>query len=472
MGTTSPSKLENLSAIQLTIDGPGSSRGIRELESEATLTIGANRSCGIPLEGPGVAPIHCVLRFSDGELWVQDWYSSDGTFVDGQRVSEETVLPPGSLLTVGPYTISWEAPRSANEAESAKANPSIEAAFDAPQTDSLLPAVSDSQQTTYVTEKKMDGPVLAEDFGDPDVAGDRGGAPLLLDEMEADPHTMEMLRAEMEQLQWDLADRDQQLEELRAQLSAQDGTFAEEPPASDVDAALVTRLEELLDELDRSDQRIGQLEESLRCADEATQAAREERRHIDEWVNDIERRLREREEEQQAEHEVLQQRLAETISDRDDLEERLRRYAAKPATADVSKQELDRLGQKNAELQKQVECLRDERNQLSEKLEELSNAGRAEDIEARIQVATREEQVRIAQEKALLARQQADLTAMRSELDHLTQGPGRDACDIDNRMRAFREHLREIHDEEQRQRSERGLATRLSALWRRLDGRA
>jgi hypothetical protein len=43
--------------------------------------------------------------------------------------------------------------------------------------------------------------------------------------------------------------------------------------------------------------------------------------------------------------------------------------------------------------------------------------------------------------------------------------------DVDHRVRAFREHLREIHGQEKEQTAERGTGSRLARLWRLLDGK-
>lgn len=53
------------------------------------------------LLGPGVLPHHCNLMHTDGMVTVTPHGPDADTFVDGQRVTETTVLRPGSTLQFG-----------------------------------------------------------------------------------------------------------------------------------------------------------------------------------------------------------------------------------------------------------------------------------------------------------------------------------------------------------------------------------
>ena len=71
--------------------------------------------------------------------------------------------------------------------------------------------------------------------------------------------TFDILRAEVEQLQLEVAERDAQLAEALATKREAEPTLDEATVTN-----LMERLEEMLDELDRSDERTGTLEELLR----------------------------------------------------------------------------------------------------------------------------------------------------------------------------------------------------------------
>lgn len=53
------------------------------------------------LYGPGVLPHHCDLMHADGLVTVTPFGYDAETFVDGQRISETTVLHSGATLQFG-----------------------------------------------------------------------------------------------------------------------------------------------------------------------------------------------------------------------------------------------------------------------------------------------------------------------------------------------------------------------------------
>jgi serine phosphatase RsbU (regulator of sigma subunit) len=76
----------------------GSAAGTRiEIDTEARI-IGRSETAGIRLEDPGISGLHCLVRLEDRALVVEDLDSTNGTFVDGRRVTEATDLPVGSIL--------------------------------------------------------------------------------------------------------------------------------------------------------------------------------------------------------------------------------------------------------------------------------------------------------------------------------------------------------------------------------------
>src|SRR5262249_20519762 len=92
--------------------------------------------------------------------------------------------------------------------------------------------------------------------------------------------TLELLRAEVSQLEQELADRDARLAELTAAVTAGESAGGDHAESSPDTLALVARLEQLLDELERKDERTAALEEMLRVAEEASRAEQEERCQI------------------------------------------------------------------------------------------------------------------------------------------------------------------------------------------------
>jgi len=65
--------------------------------------LGRSPKADVRIQHPLVSRRHCELFERDGELVVRDTGSSNGTFVNGEKI-DEAVLNPGTRLTIGPLT--------------------------------------------------------------------------------------------------------------------------------------------------------------------------------------------------------------------------------------------------------------------------------------------------------------------------------------------------------------------------------
>lgn len=65
------------------------------------LSIGRSREADIPLLDDRVSRVHCGIRLSDGEFYLKDLKSRNGTFVNGQRVEDTVKIKPGDRIQVG-----------------------------------------------------------------------------------------------------------------------------------------------------------------------------------------------------------------------------------------------------------------------------------------------------------------------------------------------------------------------------------
>ena len=68
-----------------------------------TTTIGRGEDCTLRVPLMSISREHCELIKSDDELRVRDLASSNGTYVNNQRINE-TVLKAGDRITLGPAT--------------------------------------------------------------------------------------------------------------------------------------------------------------------------------------------------------------------------------------------------------------------------------------------------------------------------------------------------------------------------------
>jgi hypothetical protein len=62
----------------------------------------------IVLPDPRVSRQHAMIELKDGELMVEDLGSTNGTFIDDEKIHQETVLPVGSTLRIGGYSLVHE----------------------------------------------------------------------------------------------------------------------------------------------------------------------------------------------------------------------------------------------------------------------------------------------------------------------------------------------------------------------------
>lgn len=64
--------------------------------------IGRDEGCYLRPQAEAISRKHCVIVTSDTEVAVRDLNSRNGTYVNGEKVAEETVLLNGDVLRVGP----------------------------------------------------------------------------------------------------------------------------------------------------------------------------------------------------------------------------------------------------------------------------------------------------------------------------------------------------------------------------------
>lgn len=83
------------------LDLPG--RSVALFEGE--ITLGRSRGCGIVLADPCISRVHALVVVRSGRVYVQDLRSSNGTFVDGDRVAGEQEIREGDRISIGNYDL-------------------------------------------------------------------------------------------------------------------------------------------------------------------------------------------------------------------------------------------------------------------------------------------------------------------------------------------------------------------------------
>jgi hypothetical protein len=465
-------KTGQLSVIRLKVESVAGESRICELLPDANLIVGSGQCCGLQLDEPGVSTIQAIFRRGSDGLWLQPWHAEAVLSVNGERVTDDVQLVLGDEVQVGSYRIAVADPVSDGLRGPAAA--ALDERPPAPATSGNAapetPAeANDPTSGTHETDS-LSGETDADD---PLPAGDPFEMPFpdLTDSFEndgGDRETVNLLQAEIALLQSELAERDVQIAELAGGhfAAAEDGA-ASSPQADREDTVPVSRLQQSLCELEQADQRIAELERLLQLAEEARHAAWDERQQIESWVGQIEVRIEQWMTERRAENDLLQNQLRQSRIECNRLREQVPR--AVPSEGGASSAELRQLQQCYAELQESLQRIESERDQLQEQLRQ-AEANTEHRQQAESESELREERLRLAQQRATLARERSELENVRAALD--TGGPeATPKQDVDHRVRAFREHLREIHDQEQEQQAGRGTGSRLARLWRLLDGR-
>jgi chromosome segregation ATPase len=261
----------------------------------------------------------------------------------------------------------------------------------------------------------------------------------------------------------------------------------------------IRQIEHLNAELIGREETIGLLLEHTRLLEEAEATSRAEWEQLRQWVEEVERRVEQRggtDQELQAELESERQR-AET--QRQTAEADRRRWEAQRLAMEKEVEQLRAtLSQVTARTHSDSDAhsaafaaLELENQQLREARREWAQtsaaAAEVEPLRKLLLETTKErdelkreiqrlqddrERERNEHEAALGAlRSQLALESIKRHEEQVESAPvpaskPNARLEADERIRAFRQHLKEIHEDEEQQRMKRGLAARLSRLWR------
>lgn len=240
-------------------------------------------------------------------------------------------------------------------------------------------------------------------------------------------------------------------------------------------------------ELAERDETIGLLLEQVQRLEAAEAAGRAEWEQLHEWLREVERRVEghdgrgedlaralddERRRHDATRREADVQRRSWETSRRaaEDEAEQLRGRLAELATRDAAG---PGAAAALAALEDENRRLRQARDELARQAAAAAEALRAELDAARDRVAELERRVRHAEDEAEARRREheAELAAARVDqaraaLDRPAR-PADGELSPDERIRALRLHLREIHERERQRREQGTLSARLGRLWRR-----
>jgi hypothetical protein len=254
------------------------------------------------------------------------------------------------------------------------------------------------------------------------------------------------------------------------------------------------RIAQLTRELATREETIALLLEQTRLADEAEAASRAEWEQLHNWVQEVEHRVAEQTEPGMdlRDELAIERRNSDLLRQAGEKEQRSWEIQRQALAAEV-----DRLRAKFSEVAGEsdasvaaVQALANENQQLREAYDALARNSVAEHemdaIVTELQTARQkhdalsQELVRLQDQRELERKEhEANLNALRSQLareslkrqeEQVKSAASPPATkesqlEADMRIRALREHLKEIHHDETEQRMRRSLAARLSRLW-------
>jgi chromosome segregation ATPase len=238
-------------------------------------------------------------------------------------------------------------------------------------------------------------------------------------------------------------------------------SFTSDPIESQIDhAAVDRRIEELSEEANRAEERASMLEEMLHAAEDSSRNEQEERAQLEGWVSDIETRIGQREEEHVAEIEALKQRLDEAQHEQDQLRRRLGQAAHGGNAPKQYEETLEKLQHTNRQLQEKLAESEKGRLSLQQRLDDASSQHDR---------AMREERANIAKEQARISRLRFELSRKVADVESMPKDDRGQDDEASQKIKALRQHLREIHEQEKKDAPETTLTTRLAKLWKRVE---
>jgi pSer/pThr/pTyr-binding forkhead associated (FHA) protein len=84
----------------LVVHMPGQRATARQISSGQTL-VGRNEDCQIQLSSTTISRYHCEISITPKGVFVRDHDSTNGTFVNGEKIDQLTQLQPGDRISIG-----------------------------------------------------------------------------------------------------------------------------------------------------------------------------------------------------------------------------------------------------------------------------------------------------------------------------------------------------------------------------------
>jgi pSer/pThr/pTyr-binding forkhead associated (FHA) protein len=114
--------------------------------------IGRNDDCHLKPQSEAVSRRHCVIITTDSEVMIRDLNSRNGTHVNGEKITGDTVLLNGDVVKVGPLEFEMQIEHTAARIKRPKVSDIKDAATRMVQTNSSASSQDLSDVTAWLDE--------------------------------------------------------------------------------------------------------------------------------------------------------------------------------------------------------------------------------------------------------------------------------------------------------------------------------
>ena len=145
--------------VKLIVRG-GKNEGAVITVNKPQFVIGRLPECNLRIESKALSRRHAQIDVKDGAVTVKDLGSTNGTFVNGQKVTEEVELKNGQILRIGPLEATVQISAEMHGAK----NPKVESVQEAVNRVSKQKSDSDDDEIDLAALFGEDGDEAGEEF--------------------------------------------------------------------------------------------------------------------------------------------------------------------------------------------------------------------------------------------------------------------------------------------------------------------
>ncbi len=113
MSAVEVSNMLTSNCIQVVAESGDGKKVTQTITDGESILIGSDDQCRMCLPDTSVSPKHCLVRFQDSEVTLQDWCSENGTHINGEPIDGVSIISPDDRVQLGIYRLTFALPKSA-----------------------------------------------------------------------------------------------------------------------------------------------------------------------------------------------------------------------------------------------------------------------------------------------------------------------------------------------------------------------